>query len=202
MKLYDPWPEGYTINARSPYGPRPRHPITGKSTFHHGVDVAMPVGTQLTAPADGEIVHKGSSASGGFTLIVKHEGTWHTAYYHLKGASPLPIGARVKAGDKIALSANTGASTGPHLHWELRRSRKWGDTTDPVPYMVGPYREPVDVQPEPVQPAPTPEPVQPKPEPVKPAPRPKPALQRPTPMMPKPNRPTIRAFFQMMRWMK
>jgi murein DD-endopeptidase MepM/ murein hydrolase activator NlpD len=207
MKLYDPWPEGYTINARSPYGPRPRHPITGKSTFHHGVDAAMPVGTQLTAPADGEIVHKGKSASGGFTLIIRHEGTWHTAYYHLKGPSSLPVGARVKAGEKVALSGNTGQITGPHLHWELRRSRKWGDTTDPVPYMVGPYREPVDVQPvqedvqpEPVEPAPTP--VAPAPEPVAPAPRPRPTVHRPTPLMPKPMKPTIRAFFQMMRGMK
>lgn len=207
MQLYEPWPQGYTINRRSPYGPRV-HPITGKRTFHHGVDSAMPVGTQLTAPADGEIVHKGKSASGGFTLIIRHEGTWHTAYYHLKEPSPLAIGTRVKAGDKIALSGNTGASTGPHLHWELRRSRTWGDTENPVPYMVGPYREPADVQPvqedvqpEPVQPEPRPEPVQPKPrpEPIKPAPRPQPNIEKPKRRPLTPLNPKLRAFWLLMR---
>lgn len=198
MKLYDPWPQGFTINARSPYGPR-RHPITGKTTFHHGVDSAMPVGTQLTAPADGVIAHKGKSNSGGFTLIIKHEGTWHTAYYHLKQPSHLPVGALVKAGDKIALSGNTGASTGPHLHWELRRSRKWGDTTDPVPYIVGPFRQPVVVQdvPEVAQTEPVqPEPV--KPAPVKPAPRPQPILGKPKRTPLSPMNPQFRAFFQRM----
>jgi murein DD-endopeptidase MepM/ murein hydrolase activator NlpD len=202
MKLYEPWPEGYSINARSPYGPRV-HPITKKRTFHHGVDSAMPVGTQLTAPADGEIVHKGKSASGGFTLIIRHEGTWHTAYYHLKAASPLAIGTRVKAGDKIALSGNTGASTGPHLHWELRRSRKWGDTTDPVPYMVGPYREPV-VQPEPVvvQPRPEPEPVKPAPVQPAPAPKPQPTVTPPKRRVPIPLSPRLASFFQLRRGLK
>ena len=71
MKLSQPWPEGYNINARSPYGWR-KHPITGRRKFHHGVDVAAPVGTELTAPADGVVVHKGSGASGGNTLIIKH----------------------------------------------------------------------------------------------------------------------------------
>src|SRR6056297_94009 len=139
MRLYNPWPEQYTINRRSPYGPR-RHPITGKQSFHHGVDVAMPVGSNLIAPADGTVVHHGSGASGGFVLILQHEGNWHTVYYHLQKPSHKPRGAQVKAGDIIADSGNTGASTGPHLHFELRRSRNWGDTVDPVPYLQGPFR--------------------------------------------------------------
>lgn len=137
MKLVEPWPEGYTVNARSPYGPR-KHPITGKQTFHHGVDVAMPVGTPLTSPADGVIVHTGNSTSGGFTLIVRHEGDLHTVYYHLQKPSHRRRGDKVTTGDVIAYSGNTGASTGPHLHFEVRNSRKWGDTTDPMPYLVKP----------------------------------------------------------------
>jgi murein DD-endopeptidase MepM/ murein hydrolase activator NlpD len=199
MKLYEPWPEGYTINARSPYGPRV-HPITAKRTFHHGVDVALPVGTQLIAPADGEIAHKGNGASGGFTLIIRHEDNWHTAYYHLKAASPLAIGARVKAGDPIALSGNTGASTGPHLHWELRRSRKWGDTVDPVPYMVGPYRKPV-VQPEPVVVQPAPNPVKPVP-PAPVTPKPRPTVTLPKRRVPIPLSPRLASFFQLRRGLK
>jgi murein DD-endopeptidase MepM/ murein hydrolase activator NlpD len=135
MKLVQPWPEGYTVNARSPYGPRV-HPITGRRKFHHGVDVALPVGTELRAPADGTIVHKGNSSSGGYTLIVRHGFDLHTVYYHLQKSSERRRGDKVLLGEVIAHSGNTGASTGPHLHWEVRKSRKWGDTVDPMPYLT------------------------------------------------------------------
>jgi murein DD-endopeptidase MepM/ murein hydrolase activator NlpD len=176
MKLSQPWPEAYTVNAGSPYGPRKRHPITGKSTFHHGVDVAMPVGTPLTAPADGVVVKKGNGPSGGVTLILKHEDNRHTVYYHLQKPSHLAKGATVKRGDLIAYSGNTGASTGPHLHMEVRRSARWGDTVDPMPYLQA--EETV----EPVKPAPVeiPKFLPPgvpinKPEPVRPKPKWKPS---------------------------
>jgi len=136
MRLQHPWPEGYSINAKSPFGWR-IHPITKKRKFHHGVDVALPVGTELRAPADGVIVHKGSGASGGNTLIVKHAADLFTAYYHLQKPSHLLKGTRVQLGENIAHSGNTGASTGPHLHWEVRRSSRWGDTLDPVPFLQG-----------------------------------------------------------------
>jgi len=139
IQLVNPWPEPYTVNARSPFGPR-RHPITRKMTFHHGVDVACPVGTTLIAPADGTIVKKGSGASGGYTLIIRHEGNIHTVYYHLKRPSHRNIGEQVKTGEKVAESGNTGASTGPHLHFEVRRSIRWGDTENPVNFLTGPYR--------------------------------------------------------------
>jgi len=153
MRLVEPWPAPYQVNKRSPYGPR-RHPITGKVTFHHGVDVAMPVGTPLTAPAPGVVVHKNKTASAGFNLIIRHEGTWHTVYYHLQKASGLAVGAQVQTGDLIAYSGNTGASTGPHLHWELRKSRAWGDTVDPMLYVVkaAPAQQPVIEQAAPAKP--------------------------------------------------
>ena len=156
LRLVQPWPDPYTINARSQFGWRQRHPITGKRTFHHGIDVAMPVGTRLTAPAPGTVVHKGNNGSGGVTLIIRHEGNMHTVYYHLEKPSPLPGGAKVNTGDLIAYSGNTGASTGPHLHFELRKSRTWGDTIDPAPHIV----KPAPVAPEP-QPVPRPEPTRP-----------------------------------------
>jgi hypothetical protein len=136
MKLVQPWSDQYNINARSPYGWR-KHPITGRRTFHHGVDVAMPVGSPLTAPADGVVVHKGNGGSGGVTLIVKHADNLFTVYYHLQKPSHLNKGDRVATGDLIAFSGNTGASTGPHLHWEVRKSQRWGDTIDPVPFLQG-----------------------------------------------------------------
>ena len=97
----------------------------------------MPVGSPLTAPADGVIVHKGNGGSGGVTLIVKHADDVFTVYYHLQKPSHLNKGDRVVEGDLIAFSGNTGASTGPHLHWEVRKSRRWGDTMDPVPFLQG-----------------------------------------------------------------
>jgi murein DD-endopeptidase len=91
MELFEPWPVGYKVNrSESPYGPRKRHPITGKSTFHHGVDVALPVGTPLIAPADGVVVHKNKHSLCRISiLILRHEGTWHTVYYHLQKPSHL-----------------------------------------------------------------------------------------------------------------
>jgi len=171
MELLQPWPEPYTVNKRSGFGPRV-HPITGKRTFHHGIDIAMPVGTPLTAGADGEIVHKGNNGSGGVTLIIRHANNMHTVYYHLQKPSHLRIGERVSQGQVCAYSGNTGASTGPHLHFELRRSRKWGDTIDPVPHIVKPQTvaDIVETQ----LPEPTPEP------PARPAPvQTKPTYNRP-----------------------
>jgi murein DD-endopeptidase MepM/ murein hydrolase activator NlpD len=139
-----------------------KHPITGKRKFHHGVDVALPVGTPLTAPADGVVVKKGNGPSGGVTLILKHEDNRHTVYYHLQKPSHLAKGATVKRGELLGFSGNTGASTGPHLHMELRRSARWGDTVDPMPYLEAQESPEPEPTPEPV-PEPTPEPVKPEP---------------------------------------
>lgn len=158
MKLVQPWPEQYTVNSRSPYGWRV-HPITGKRKFHHGIDVAMPVGTPLTAPADGKVVHKGSGASGGYTLILGHDANLFTVYYHLREPSHLNKGTKVELGERVAWSGNTGASTGPHLHFEVRHpTRTWGQTVDPMPFLEP--AEPVLVEPvpAPVEPEPVPSP--------------------------------------------
>jgi len=177
VKLSQPWPEGYTVNVRSPFGWRV-HPITGRRKFHHGIDVALPVGTPLTAPADGVVVKKGNGPSGGVTLILKHEDNRHTVYYHLQKPSHLLKGTRVERGELIAYSGNTGASTGPHLHFEVRRSARWGDTVDPMPYLEAEETpEPEPVKPEPVE---IPKPLPPgvpinKPEPVRPKPKWKPS---------------------------
>ena len=149
IQLYNPWPEPYTINARSPFGPR-RHPITGKMSFHHGIDVAAPTGTPLIAGTDGTVAHKGSGASGGYTLLIRHAGNWHTVYYHLQKPSHRHVGEQVKAGDLVAHVGSTGRSTGPHLHFEVRRSREWGDTEDPEKFLIGPFRSRTNADNEPV----------------------------------------------------
>jgi murein L,D-transpeptidase YcbB/YkuD len=83
------------------------------------------------------VAHKGSGASGGNTLILKHASDLFTVYYHLQKPSHLKVGDRVELGQVVALSGNTGKSTGPHLHWEVRKSQRWGNTVDPVPYLQG-----------------------------------------------------------------
>lgn len=175
MKLHNPWPTGRSINKNSPYGWRV-HPITGKRAFHRGVDVAgsFPV----TAAADGVIGHIGFSRTGGGHVVgIEHGSIW-TFYYHGAYATEFRKGDRVQAGDVIYQSGTTGASTGVHLHFEVRKSRRWGNTVDPVPYLVTEapaVPEPVVVEvvePEPVRPEPM--------KPAKPAPKwtPSAALQR------------------------
>jgi murein DD-endopeptidase MepM/ murein hydrolase activator NlpD len=163
MQLFNPWPETYNNRLRSNYGPRV-HPITGeRGRMHHGIDVALPTGTPLTAPADGVVVNKGFDKGAGFFLVLEHAGGWRTVYFHLQKAPAGALQSPVKVGDVVAHSGNTGASTGPHLHFEVRRSATRTDTVDPTLYLVGSYR-PEPVTPEPVAPEPvTPKPVTPKP---------------------------------------
>jgi hypothetical protein len=140
MRLQYPWPEGRTVNPNGKYGPR-KHPITGRIQKHRGVDVAgvYPV----TAAGDGVVVHIGwSPRGGGHTVIIDH-GEVHTVYYHGKHATGLKVGQRVRAGDFIYTSGTTGASTGNHLHFEVRKSRRWGTDVDPMPYLEGAPPKPV-----------------------------------------------------------
>jgi murein DD-endopeptidase MepM/ murein hydrolase activator NlpD len=131
MTLMKPWPRGEHI--RSAWGPRV-HPITGKRKHHRGVDVAY--SGDIYAPADGVIVHKGADLNkrtgGGYTLIIRHDAprVW-TVYYHLREPSPLLKGTRVTRGEVIGHTGTTGASTGVHLHFETRKSRRWGSDFDP-----------------------------------------------------------------------
>ena len=136
MKLQKPWPDGYAINRNGKYGMR-KHPITGRQTKHRGIDVAgsFPV----TSAAPGVVVHVGwSPKGGGHTVIIDH-GEVHTAYYHGAHKTGLRVGERVEAGTFIYTSGTTGASTGVHLHFEVRRGPRgaWGSDVDPTPYLNG-----------------------------------------------------------------
>ena len=132
MRLQQPWPADRSINKNSPYGWRV-HPITGKRAFHRGVDVAgsFPV----TAAGDGVVGHIGFSRTGGGHVVgIDHGAVW-TFYYHGAHATWLRKGQRVEAGDAIYTSGSTGASTGAHLHFEVRKSKTWGNTVDPELYL-------------------------------------------------------------------
>lgn len=132
MKIYNPAP-GRPVT--SPYGPR-THPITKqKGKMHHGIDYGGSF--NVLAAQDGVVHHIGwSPRGGGHVVILKHASDLYTVYYHGAHKTPLKKGARVHAGDFIYRSGNTGASNGAHLHFEARRSRRWGHTIDPESIMM------------------------------------------------------------------
>ena len=137
----------------SPYGWR-IHPIENTRKHHNGVDYASAMGTPVKAIANGRVIYAGASrlkfsngepAGGGFIVKIRHKvnGEWITsAYMHLrKGSLEVKKGDRVKEGQVIALSGNSGESTGPHLHFEIQRGKYyiWTNNgtryTEPISYI-------------------------------------------------------------------
>jgi murein DD-endopeptidase MepM/ murein hydrolase activator NlpD len=102
--------------------------------YHTGVDYAVPVGTDVLAVADGVIDKATWGRSYGTQLVQKLDGGWFI-YAHLSSALVKP-GDKVTAGQVIAKSGNTGNSTGPHLHVELRTKSHWSSGKDLDPYQL------------------------------------------------------------------
>jgi len=96
--------------------------------YHTGVDYAVPVGTDVLAIADGTIVGANWGKSYGTQLVCHIDGGW-IIYAHLS-ATLVKLGDTIKAGQVIAKSGNTGNSTGPHLHVELRNHIRWSLGSD------------------------------------------------------------------------
>ncbi|MDY7115590.1 peptidoglycan DD-metalloendopeptidase family protein [Halomonas sp. SSL-5] len=102
----------------SNFNPRRKHPVTGRISPHKGTDFAMPIGTPVTAPSDGVVESVRSHYAAGRYVVIRHDNGYRTRYLHL--SKPLVSrGERVTMGQRIALSGNTGRSTGPHLHYEV-----------------------------------------------------------------------------------
>lgn len=103
----------------SGFNPNRRHPVTGRVRPHKGVDFSVPQGTPIIAPADGLVEKVAYQARGaGRYIVLRHGREYQTVYMHL--SRPLVrAGQTVKKGERIALSGNTGISTGPHLHYEF-----------------------------------------------------------------------------------
>lgn len=93
-------------------------PTKGASTYHKGVDWATPTGTPVYASCGGTVVKAGWGSGYGYVVYIDHEDGKQTRYGHLSRVL-VSVGQSVKQGDKIALSGNTGVSTGPHLHFEI-----------------------------------------------------------------------------------
>jgi murein DD-endopeptidase MepM/ murein hydrolase activator NlpD len=93
-------------------------PITGESTFHKGIDIAVAYGHEVTAAADGTVSFAGTQGGYGQTVIVDHADGRQTRYAHLS-EQLVKAGDRVAEGQVLARSGNSGRSTGPHLHFEM-----------------------------------------------------------------------------------
>ncbi len=98
-------------------------PLKGASTNHKGVDWATPTGTPVYASSGGTVTKAGWGSGYGYVVYIQHEDGKQTRYAHLSRVL-VKVGKTVKQGDKIALSGNTGNSTGPHLHFEIRVNGK------------------------------------------------------------------------------
>lgn len=96
-----------------------KSPFTGLRSFHHGLDYANKIGTEVIATADGVITYAGRRGLLGKTIVLDHGHGFITRYGHLNKYLK-KRGDYVKRGDIIALMGNTGRSTGPHLHYEVR----------------------------------------------------------------------------------
>lgn len=100
-----------------------RDPILGSSAFHSGIDFRAETGTPIRSTAAGKVVKAGRYGGYGKMIEIRHANGLSTRYGHLSKIYVQP-GQNVKAGVKIGASGNTGRSTGPHLHYEVRTNNK------------------------------------------------------------------------------
>ena len=115
----------------SRFGPR-RDPFTGAWRQHRGVDIAAPHGTRVVATQAGRVAAVGSGAQLGKYIIVTHFGGYSSVYAHLSRIY-VSRGERISGGETIGALGSTGRSTGPHLHFELRRGNIHVDPADWIP---------------------------------------------------------------------
>jgi len=108
-----------------------RHPILGYSRFHAGIDFGASYGSTIRAADSGTVIFAGWYGGYGYTVVINHGGSIATLYGH---TSKLYVreGQTVQQGEAIAAVGSTGLSTGPHLHFEVRKN---GEPVDPMSYL-------------------------------------------------------------------
>lgn len=116
---------------RDRFGPRPDQPVPGVSKFHRGQDFTAGCGTNILAAASGRVIEAGWNGSYGNWVLLQHPDRTQTGYAHA-GRLLVSTGQQVQAGTKIAEAGTTGASSGCHLHFEIRVSDK---AIDPRPFL-------------------------------------------------------------------
>ncbi|MER7644629.1 MULTISPECIES: M23 family metallopeptidase [unclassified Streptomyces] len=108
---------------------------------HSGQDFAVPSGTNVVAAHGGTVVKAGGNGAGdgaayGNAIVIKHGNGTYSQYAHLSRID-VRVGQVVKTGQHIARSGNTGNSSGPHLHFEIRTTANYGSAIDPVAFLRG-----------------------------------------------------------------
>ncbi len=109
-----------------------RSPFGGKVKMHEGLDIANHPGTPIYATADGVVIYADSKSGYGQTVIIDHGYGLETWYGHTRKIL-VSKGEKIRRGDTIALLGNSGMSTGPHLHYEVRVN---GTPVDPLSYIL------------------------------------------------------------------
>lgn len=123
-----PCPSSKTISS---YYRNRLHPILKKYKMHTGIDISAKQGASIVAANKGTVIMAGWQSGYGYTVVVDHGGGITTLYAHCSKIL-VSVGQNVKAGETIAKVGSTGMSTGPHLHFEVRKN---GATTNPLNYV-------------------------------------------------------------------
>ena len=133
------WPlKGYGKNRITATFPK-----YSDGTRHDGIDIGVPVGTPVYAAAAGEVVvskyyltgnYDGSYRDGYGNYVMIDHGDYYTLYGHLQYKKVVSAGQSVSKGQLIAYTASTGNSTGPHLHFEVRKSSSYGSAVNPMQF--------------------------------------------------------------------
>ena len=124
------WPCPDSKRITSGFGNR-KSPTKGGSTYHQGIDIGAPTGTTVLAAAAGEVVISKYSYSGGNYIMIDHGSGIFTVYMHLSKRS-VDVGREVSQGQKIGEVGSTGYSTGPHLHFGIRKN---GNYVNPLTFV-------------------------------------------------------------------
>ena len=144
-----PWPTpGYTT-ITSPFGRR-NAPTSGASTFHSGIDIGAPTGTNIIAVCSGNVAFLGFSGAGGFTITITNS-TFSASYCHVSPDFIIYLGQNIRQGQIIGKvgpknvydvpnnpykdsngNPTNGATTGPHLHFSLKVN---GKSVNPLDYL-------------------------------------------------------------------
>jgi len=128
------WPVREIYEVSSGYGSR-------HGDHHNGIDIPAPRGTMALASMDGEVIYAGRMRGYGRMIVLKHKHPkddlpFHTVYAH-NSANLVKVGMIVKQGQEIAKIGNTGRSSGPHLHFEVRENNR---AIDPLQFFEEDYR--------------------------------------------------------------
>lgn len=115
----------------SGFGKR-RDPVDGRWMMHKGLDIGGSPGSPIKAPADGVVIFVGTRGGYGRTVVLDHGYGYQTHFAHLSGFA-VSVGDRIERGALIAYMGSTGKSTGPHLHYEVRRH---GQPLDPMRFIL------------------------------------------------------------------